>query len=200
MKQVVFLFFSFAIVLTAGLSSCNQSGNSTAANDKQDVAEIDSLAQQLHYIDSLYNSGSLIHLDSYKLGKLKSIDVSVKSIDVEGVTVQHINLRKEIGNYYYSYWEDARLLPGECQYLIKAIETIKSNLHRETNHEERYAYITKDSIRILATNDGSGAKWTVNLSVNYQKEGAEITISEEELDTFVDLIKQGLVKIDAISK
>lgn len=178
---------------------CNQTKSTTTPSDEIPVTKIDSLAFQLHQLDSLYNSGSLIHVDIYRLGKLKSIDFSVQSIDVEGKSLQYINLRKDCGNEYYYSWEDARILPAECQYLMKAIETIKQNWKRETDHEERYAYITKDDIRLFATNDG-GAKWRIALSVDYRKDRSEITLSEEDMESFISLINAGITKIAEISE
>lgn len=196
-------FLSYFCIITAILSivaSCNQANNTSAPAEEVSAEAIDSLALQLHQLDSLYNSGSLIHIDIYKIGKLKSVEFSVQSIDVEGKNLQFINLRKDCGNDYYYSWEDARILPSECQYLMKAVETIKQNWKRETDHEERYAYITKDDIRLFASNDGGGAKWRIALAVDYRKERSEITLSEEDLNTFVSYINAGLAKIEQISK
>ncbi len=199
MKNLVAFIVSASIAFL-GFVSCGQTKDETTTNQNQETASVDSLALQLHRLDSLYNSGRLLHVDIYKLGRLKSIDFSVQSIDVEGETTQFINLRKDIGNEYYYNWEDARILPGECQYLMSAIETIKANWRRETDHEERYAYITKDDIRVFATNDGGGAKWKIALSVDYRKDRAEINLTEEELDSLISLVNQGLTKIREINQ
>jgi hypothetical protein len=82
---------------------------------------------------------------------------------------------------------------------MAAVETIKSNWHRTTDHEERYAYITKDDIRLFAQNDG-GQKWTIGLSVDYRKSNSEITLSEDDLEKFISLINTGLAKIKNISE
>ena len=178
MKKLIVLIISITVVLVC-FANCSQTASEAITKDNQETAVVDSLALQLHRLDSLYNSGRLLHVDIYKLGRLKSVEFSVQSIDVEGETTQFINLRKDIGNEYYYNWEDARILPGECQYLMSAIETIKANWHRETDHEERYAYITKDDIRVFATNDGGGAKWKIALSVDYRKDRAEINLTEQ---------------------
>ena len=199
MRKLVLLII-LAPVILACFANCSQTTSETLAKDNQETTVVDSLALQLHRLDSLYNSGRLLHVDIYKIGRLKSIDFSVQSVDVEGETTQFINLRKDIGNEYYYNWEDARILPGECQYLMSAIDAIKANWHRETDHEERYAYITKDDIRVFATNEGGGAKWKIALSVDYRKDRSEVNLTEEELDSFVSLINQGLSRIREINK
>lgn len=176
---------------------CNQRTNVAALSETEDV---DSLAIQLHRLDSIYNSGSLLHMEMYKLAKLKSIEISVYSIGSGEDTFEYINLRKDCGGTYYYDWEDARILVSEVKNLINAVDEIKANLHRETDHEERYAYLTEDDIRLLAKNNGGGSTWTVTLSVDYNKSDAEITLSEAELDKFVEIVNQGVAKIQELNK
>ena len=193
-----FLLSLAVYAITTFLISCNQTGNMVTEVNHNETTPTDSIAQQLQLLDSLNNSGNLIHLDIYNIGKIKSISFSVHALEVEGKAIQYINLRKDVGNEYYYNWEDARILPNECQYLLTAIQTIKENSERATNHEERYAYITKDDIRIFSVNNGGGNKWKIALSIDYRKDRSEITLTEEELDTFVSLINQGLAKIAEI--
>lgn len=181
--------------LIVWLSSCTNSAVAPAPSSEDSVGAVDSLTLQLHKLDSLYNSGNLVHLDIYKIGRIKSISITVQSVDVQDSGLQYINLRKDCGNDYYYSWEDARILPSEIPYLLNAIQTVKQNAKRETDHEERYAYITKDDIRIFSTNSGGNAKWNIALSVDYRKDRSEVSLSEDELDSFVALIKQGEQKI-----
>ena len=192
--------FLFLFILSITIIGCNQVNNVPVIANEVEVPKVDSLAIQLHKLDSIYNSGNLVHIDIYKLGKLKSIEFSVQSIDSEEAVIQFINLRKDCGNEYYYSWEDARLLPSECKYLMNAIESVKKNLNRTTDHEERYAYITKDDIRLFAFNDGGGSKWKIALSVDYRKERSEVILNEEELKQFVRLVNTGLDKIEQIKK
>ena len=194
-------FFVLAVSALLLISfGCNPANNSSEVSSDCAVKTVDSLALQLHQLDSLYNSGSLIHIDIYQIGKLKSIEFSVQSISVEQTNIYFINLRKDCGNDYYYSWEDARILPAECPYLMKAIDIIKQNWKRETDHEERYAYITKDDIRLFASTDGGGAKWRTALSVDYRKDRSEITLNEEDMESFISYINMGLNKIAEISK
>ena len=194
-------YYCFVLCFTALITIVGCNNNNVPALSKDEIPEaVDSLALQLHRLDSLINSGQLLHMDIYKLDKLKSVEFSVQSLDVGGEKYQYINLRKDCGGNYYYSWEDAKILPAECQYLMSAIETIKSNLHRVTDHEERYAYITKDDIRLFVQNDGGGSKWTIGLSVDYRKSNSEITLSEEDMEKFISLINSGLAKIKNISE
>lgn len=190
------LIFVFSIAL---FHACNstQITQTTPETEVNTTECIDSLALQLQHLDSITNCGNLIHMDIYQIGKLSSIEVSVQSVDDGDTSLKYINFRKDCGNDYYYSWEDARLMPAECQYLISAIETIKSNLERTTDHEERYAYITKDDIRVFAHNN-SGKNWKISFSIDFRKEKAEIYLSEANLDKLISLIQSSLAKIEEL--
>lgn len=200
MKRTLIPFLS--ISLLAFFANCNQSTTTVPVEDStienSPVEIVDSLALQLHRLDSLYNSGKLLHIDIYKIGKFKTIEFTVQSFDLDGESYSFINLRKDCGNDYYYSWEDARILPAECQYFINAIETIKENLTRATDHEERYAYITKDDIRLMSVNEGGGSKWQIGFSVDYRKERSEVSLSRDDIDKLIDMINKCLDKIKEI--
>lgn len=196
MKRFV-LYLSMAAMAVC-LFSCNTTPKSTSDAATISEQQIDTLAQKLHKLDSVLNSGQLIHMDIYKLGRLKSIDLTVQSLQYDDQTFSYINLRKDCGNEYYYSWVDAKLLNDECGYLLDAIETIRSNSSRTTDHEERYAYVTKDNIRIFSKNDGGDNIWKTSLSVDYRKDRSEITLSDAEVETFKSLIKQGQQKISEL--
>ena len=90
-------------------------------------------------------------------------------------------------------------MPAECKYLISAIDVIKKNLNRPTNHEERYVYVTKDDIRIGAYNWG-GEKWTIIFSTDYNNEYSKVYLEAGDLDSLKSIINQSLVKIEEIKK
>ena len=190
MKIIGFQLLIMGCVLF-GTSSCTEAPQ---------VNEQDEFLKQLHQIDSIYNSGQLIHLDAYEIGKFKDIEISVESIDVNNYSFQYINLDAVI---YRSYGnrqrEVARILPAECKYLISAIDVIKKNLNRSTNHEERYVYVTKDGIRIGAYNWG-GAEWTIIFSTDYNNEYSKVYLNAGDLDSLKSIINQSLVKIEEIKK
>lgn len=80
--------------------------------------------------------------------------------------------------------------------LYEAVNTIKSNLNRATDHNEKYAYTTKDNVVIFAENPGKG--WTLKLSVDAHKSNSHISLTPAELDNFVQLLQQANKKLDEI--
>ena len=193
-----FIIIVFCVTL---FHACNsiQTTQSATETEASTTEYIDSLALQLQYLDSITNCGSLIHMDIYEIGDLKSIGVSVHSVDVEDTSFQYVNFRKDCGSKYYYSWENARLMLGECQYLLSAIDTIKANIERVTEHEERYAYVTKDNIRLFASNKG-GKNWNISFSVDYNKDNATISLTTSELEKLVILVKDSISKLEEIKK
>ena len=159
---------------------------------------VDSLEVTLHQIDSLLNSGQMAHVDIYQIGKLKSIAISVQKIKVGDDSISYINFRKDCGNEYYYSWEDSRLLVEEYKYLSDAINTIIEQERREVDHEERYAYITKDNMRIMSVNSNNGKGWRVDFSINYRSKNSSITMNDDDLALLQDYLNQGMTKIDSI--
>ena len=192
MKKLNFVLLGALMLL---FYSCTNSNVRTALKDANNPAV------QLHLIDSILNCGELLHIDIYEIGELKSIEVSVQSVQVGDISLQYINFRKDCSDSYrYHSWEEAKLTPAECPYLLSAIDTIKANFERTTDHEERYAYITKDDIRLLSFNKG-GDDWTSTLSVDYKKDNSRIYFGDEEdFDSLRTLIQNSLNKIDELNK
>lgn len=159
---------------------------------------IDSLAMALREVDSIFNSGQLVHLDVYDIGMIKDVYVSVQKLVAGDLSAAWINLRKDCGGERYYSWEDARLLDGECHYFINAINTINSNRERMVDHEEKYAYVTKDNIRVFAY--AKKAKtWTVELSVDYHKQNSTIVLNSKDIADFISLIQKAQLKITEIN-
>lgn len=193
MKRLVTIL-SFLPLLT--LCSCGNNKTESTKNDapKSEVP-VDSLAIALHELDSLLNCGTLIHLDVYEIGKLKSVSIAVHKLTVADRDYSYINFRKDCGGEYYYSWEDAMLLNDECKYLLNALNTIMQNNKRAVDHEERYAYSTKDDIAVYATSDKSGSNWTMRFSVDYNKSNSSITLTGEEMGTLKELILKAQEKI-----
>ncbi len=187
-----------AILSVFGLVACN--GGDKAPQEPVATTEHvndDSLAVALHEVDSILNSGQLVHLDVYEIGKIKNVSVSVQKATTGESATTWINLRKDCGGEYYYSWEDARLLYEECPYFIKAINTIHSNRERVVDHEERYAYMTKDDIRIFAYAK-SGNAWTVELSVDYRRQYSTITLNSKDVEDLIDIIQKAQAKLNEI--
>ena len=192
----VFIFI-LATLSVFGLAACNGENKPTQETVVEEQAAVDSLAIALHEVDSILNSGQLAHLDVYEIGKIKNISISVQKASAGDWSTSWINLRKDCGGEYYYSWEDARLLYDECPYFIKAINTILSNREREVDHEERYAYMTKDDIRIFAYAK-SGNAWTIELSVDYHKQNSTITLANKDVEDLINLIQKSQEKINQI--
>lgn len=192
----VFIFI-LATLSVFGLAACNGENKPTQETVVEKQAAVDSLAIALHEVDSILNSGQLAHLDVYEIGKIKNISISVQKASAGDWSTSWINLRKDCGGEYYYSWEDARLLYDECPYFIKAINTILSNREREVDHEERYAYMTKDDIRVFAYAK-SGNAWTIELSVDYHKQNSTITLANKDVEDLINLIQKSQEKINQI--
>ena len=183
-----------------GITACVDKSDNTPIIHEQEVTDqitIDSLAIALHKIDSIMNCGRLVHLDVYEIGKLKNITVSVHKLNAGELSSVWINFRKDCGNEYYYSWEDAHLLNEEYPYFIEAINTILSNKDREVEHEERYAYITKDDIRFFASAT-SGKPWSMELSIDFKKQNSTITLAEKDVENLKVLIQKAKEKMDEI--
>ncbi len=85
---------------------------------------------------------------------------------------------------------------GQPSLGFPAINTIKSNLNRETDHNEKYAYTTKDNVVVFAENPGKG--WCLKLSVDAHKSNSYINLTTAELDKLVELLQQANQKLDEI--
>lgn len=199
MRKILYLLL---IAIVPVLFSCG--GNSTASknssNDNDSISstqEADSLTTLIQTLDSISNSGSLVHYDIYKIGKLKGIEVSVQKVAVDTTQISYINLRKDCGGEYYYSWEDAMIFLKELPSLYSAISTIKSNLERTVDHEERYAYVTKDNIALLASCE-SGSTWSTRFSVDSRKSNSVVNLSSSEIDTLLDLIKKAEIKLKEV--
>lgn len=195
-KSTVFIFI-LATLSVFGLAACKGENKPTQETVVEEQAAVDSLAIALHEVDSILNSGQLAHLDVYEIGKIKNISISVQKASAGDWSTSWINLRKDCGGEYYYSWEDARLLYDECPYFIKAINTILSNREREVDHEERYAYMTKDDIRVFAYAK-SGNAWTIELSVDYHKQNSTITLANKDVEDLINLIQKSQEKINQI--
>ena len=57
-------------------------------------------AVALHEIDSIMNSGRLVHRDVYEIGRLKNISISVQKLTAGEEATVWINFRKDCGGEY----------------------------------------------------------------------------------------------------
>ena len=185
----------FPILTVALLAISTACGGGSKSNDSTTSAN-DSIAIALSRLDSIQSKGQLVHFDTWKIGNLKGVEVQAQKFSSENDSIVFITLRKDCGGEYYYSWEDAFIFQKELPSLYEAINTIKSNLNRKTDHNEKYAYTTKDNVVVFAENPGKG--WNLKLSVDAHKSNAYINLTTAELDKLVELLQQANNKLDEI--
>lgn len=198
MKKIIPILTVALLALSTACSGVSKGNDSIAsANDSivNDTA-VDSLAIALSRLDSIQSKGQLVHFDTWKIGNLKGVEIQAQKFSSENDSIVFITLRKDCGGEYYYSWEDAFIFQKELPSLYEAINTIKSNLNRETDHNEKYAYSTKDNVMVYAENPGKG--WSLELSVDAHKSNSYINLNTAELDKLVELLQQANKKLDEI--
>ena len=198
MKKIFpILTVALLAISTACGGGSKSNDSTTSANDSiaNDTA-VDSLAIALSRLDSIQSKGQLVHFDTWKIGNLKGVEVQAQKFSSENDSIVFITLRKDCGGEYYYSWEDAFIFQKELPSLYEAINTIKSNLNRKTDHNEKYAYTTKDNVVVFAENPGKG--WNLKLSVDAHKSNAYINLTTAELDKLVEMLQQANNKLDEI--
>ena len=198
MKKIIPILTVALLALSTACSGESKSNDSAiSANDSiaNDTA-VDSLAIALNRLDSIQSKGQLVHFDTWKIGNLKGVEVQAQKFSSENDSIVFITLRKDCGGEYYYSWEDAFIFQKELPSLYEAINTIRNNLNRETDHNEKYAYTTKDNVMVYAENPGKG--WNLKLSVDAHKSHSYINLTTAELDKLVELLQQANRKLDEI--
>lgn len=182
-------------------TSCNKTNKThVEVNTNDSIShqqEIDSLASIMLTLDSINNSGKLVHYDIYNIGKLKGIEITVQKVSIDDTAISYINLRKDCGGEYFYSWEDAMIFPKELPSFYSVADTVKNNLGRHVNHMERFVYITKDFITLISSCE-SGNNWATRFSIDSRKSNSTITLSYTELDNLVELIRQAESKLKEI--
>lgn len=192
-----------AFALSLNFTSCSKENKDSAPKENINNLvindQIDTLQIALNMADSISNCGQLVHADIYEIGKIKTISVTVQKISAGDNSITYINLRKDCGGEYYYSWEDKRIFKEEVKYFIAALDTIKNNMNRTVNHEERYAYVTKDNIRAFLVNENKGKGWKFELSVDILKNNSTIYLKKEEIDDLKNILQTSFNKINKIS-
>ena len=198
MKKILYILLITLMGLTSacGGHSTTTDVNTVKSDSIVNDAAVDSLALALSRLDSIQSKGQLVHFDTWKIGNLKGVEVQAQKFSSENDSIVFITLRKDCGGEYYYSWEDAFIFQKELPSLYEAINTIKNNLNRETDHNEKYVYSTKDNVMVYAENPGKG--WNLKLSVDAHKSNSYINLSTAELDRFVELLEQANNKLEEI--
>lgn len=186
----------FVLTTACGGGTTATETNSTTTDSIANDTAVDSLTLVLNRLDSIQSKGQLVHFDTWKIGNLKSVEVQAQKFSSDNDSIVFITLRKDCGGEYYYSWEDAFIFQKELPSLYEAITTIKSNLNRATDHNEKYAYTTKDNVVIFAENPGKG--WNLKLSVDAHKSNSHISLTPAELDQLVQLLQKANNKLNEI--
>lgn len=198
MRNIIQIITITVLIFSTACSGGQKSSDGEKlANDSivNDTA-VDSLALVLSRLDSIQSKGQLVHFDTWKIGNIKGVEVQAQKFSSDNDSIVFITLRKDCGGEYYYSWEDAFIFQKELPSLYDAVNIIKTNLNRETDHNEKYAYTTKDNVMVFAENPGKG--WNLKLSVDTHKSNAYINLTQAELDRFVELLKQANNKLEEI--
>lgn len=200
MKKIV-VGILLAIYVLGFSVSCNNSSLKSGNNEN-----IDSIASKLKLIDSLRNSGTYSHLESWDIGRIVDNGYKeYKSIaDKHSVNIYVNRLSSQTDTLYYltlNYWdyssyserhENKIVELGELKYFYAAIDDIKQQFGKDTNHFELYLYQTKAeaslSLRHLINSD----YWELKL--------CSVDISKDDLDELKTLLKQAEDKVKEIRK
>lgn len=190
MKSLLFTFMTLFATFLFGCQNSSQSlsTNSEAQSDSVAVAQ-DSLDIYLKQLDSISSKGTMVHYDIYKIGKLKGIFFEVHKVKFDETVLCYINLRKDCGNEYYYKWENAFIFQPELSSFYEAITSLKSELNRMVDHEEKYVYKLKDDVALGMSAEPS-KKWSIKLSIDISVPNSSVNLSEQELDQFLELMKQ----------
>lgn len=198
MKKLIYFLLISIPILCFSCGGTQANNHSIETNDIVPTEEqVDSLATLLQALDSLTNSGDLVHFDIYQIGKIKGIEVSVQKVSVDTTNIAYINLRKDCGGEYYYSWEDAMIFSKELPAFYSATSKIKENLNRTVDHEERYVYVTKDNIALYSSAEPNKS-WTTRLSVDSHKSNSSVNLTTNEIDMLLNLIKQAETKLKEI--
>lgn len=199
-----------ALLLCAFGCSNNGSNNESADVTKPVLEEkvtneskADSLTTLLHKIDSLNNSGVLSHLEYWKIGKISDhssyvsdrcfINILVCKLTVESESEYFITLLYETGDSYRYRSETHMILPGELKYFYSAIEEMKNNYGRSTDHFEFYNYKTKAGATLTLRRPLDSNKWELQLC---SLDG----LNKQDLDLLKDLFIKAEQKIEDLKK
>ena len=197
--------FSLMLILTVTVSTTSCS--STNETNKNDENRTDSISAMLQMIDSLKTSGTLYHLEYWEIGDFggyKPITIYVNKLSVETDTLYYVSMEKECSSYYSSSssYEQAIIAESELKSLRAAIEEIKNNLERETNHGEIYAYCSKSEAMLKGSLYKDGSKPIVKFYVNRRNDNSVVYFDflEYDLDKFRSLLEDAEDKIKEVKK
>lgn len=196
---IQFTFFIIGLIcfLSCGHDSSNQSKNEN---------EIDSIFAKIRMIDSLKNSGTYTHLESWDIGKI--VDNGYKEYkslaDMHSVGVYVYKLTNKTDTLYflsfdyterseYSSRNESKIVDlEELKYLYPALDDMKKHYGDESDHYERYLYLTKSEAFISLKHLINSNYWSLKF--------CSIDIEKDDLDSLKNLLQMAEKKVIEIKK
>ena len=161
----------------------------------------------LQMIDSLKSSGALYHLEYWEIGDFggyKPVTVYVNKLSVAKDTLFYVSMEKECSSYYASSssYEQAIIAESELKSFRSAINEIKNNLERKTDHNEIYAYCSKSEAMLRGILYKDGRKPIVKFYVNRRNENSVVyfDLLEYDLGKFQSLLDDAEDKIKEVKR
>ena len=195
------LSFVWLLAIQLCFLSCSNNKN---ANGYEENA--DSVALRLRLIDSLRNSGTYHHLEGWNIGRI--VDNGYKKYEIladrHSVDINVNKLSLKTDTFYFlqlTYWEsssytervEAKLVDiEELKYFYSAIDDIKKQYGKDTDHYERYEYQTKSGVVLSLRRLINSDYWELKF--------CSIDISKDDLDELRKILKQTENKIEELKK
>lgn len=193
-----------AIITSGCFLSCNDAVSSTQSSAK----DTDAIITTIEMIDSIKSSGVLYHLEYWEVGDLgyyKPITMYANKLSTAKDTLYYVSMEKEASSYSSSLssrYEQAIIDLKEIKSFCAAIDEIKKNLERKTEHNEVYTYCSKSEAMVRCVLYKDGSTPYVNIYVNRRNSDSGMlgNLNGFELDKFNSLLKDAEKKIEEIKK
>lgn len=196
MKKLL-LLLSFFLSCLVGIISC---GNNTGSKDNLD-SEKDSILAKLQLIDSLRSSGTYYHHEGWLIGKIvdngykkyeilsdeHSVKVYVNKLSYMTDTLLYITLDYKDYSAYSSRFESKTIDFAELKSFYKAIDDIKKQYGKQSDHFELYLYRSKSEADLSLRHLINSESWDLSF--------CSIEIALEDLDELKNLLSQAEKKI-----
>ena len=198
----------FITVASVLLFACSSKKNETVQNSGEAIensieqTKIDSLkSNKITELQNLITKyGSILEIKTYNVGKFKNVKFNVdKMTNINSSTVDiYANIEINYEDRYYYYRENALILQDEIQDFINVIEKIKNNYANTAQDTETIVgYISSGNMRIRAIYKND--KWKYDLHVNYRKDDAGISFTQDDFDVLISMFKKVDEKINELN-
>ncbi len=192
-------FYAILMLFTSGcFMSCN-SGSSEGDDNKTD-----SITSKLKLIDSLQNSGIYYHLEAWNIGRIidneykeyesladrHSVDIYVNRLSANSDTLYFLQLKYWTLTSYSESIESKVIDIEELKSFYTAIDNIKRQYGKDTNHYEQFVYQTKSEASLALRHLINSDSWDLNF--------CSIDITKNDLDELKLLLKKAENKVKEI--